>query len=72
MIGLNGIGKRKRAVVVTRSDSGEYTTVASPPRPGDGHEEIDPEPVPAFIEKEPEPVGAAGEGSGVRRIPRQV
>ncbi|HXQ75392.1 MAG TPA: ubiquinol-cytochrome c reductase cytochrome b subunit [Acidimicrobiales bacterium] len=72
MTGLQGIGKRKRAVVVTRSEGGEYATVPTPPRPGDGHPELDPEPVPAFIEPEPEPVGAAGEGSGVRRIPRQI
>ncbi len=72
MIGVQGIGKRKRAVVVTRSETGEYATVATPPRPGDGHVELDPEPVPAFIEPEPEPVGAAGEGAGVRRIPREI
>jgi ubiquinol-cytochrome c reductase cytochrome b subunit len=72
MIGVPGIGKRKRAVVVTRSAEGEYATTPSAPRPGDGHVEIDPEPVPAFIEPEPEPAGAAGEGSGVRRIARQV
>ncbi len=69
MSGLHGIGKRKRAVVVTRSADGEYATVVSPPRPGDGHAELDPEPVPAFIEPEPTSVGA-GEGPGVRRIPR--
>jgi len=71
MAGLHGIGKRKRAVVVTRSADGQYATVPTPPRPGDGHVELDPEPVPAFIEPEPEPVGA-GEGAGVRRIPRQL
>jgi len=71
MSGLHGIGKRKRAVVVTRSADGEYATVPSPPRPGDGHVELAPEPVPAFIEPEPEPV-AAGEGAGVRRVPRQL
>jgi len=70
MTGLHGIGKRKRSVVVTRSEHGEYATVVSPPRPGDGHVELDPEPVPAFIEPEPAPVGGPGEGSGVRRIPR--
>ena len=30
MTGLHGIGKRKRAVVVTRSAQGEYATVPSP------------------------------------------
>jgi hypothetical protein len=44
--------------------------VATPPRPGDGHVELAPEYVPAFIEPEPAPLGAAGEGSGVRRVPR--
>ncbi|MGH9018210.1 MAG: cytochrome bc1 complex cytochrome b subunit [Acidimicrobiales bacterium] len=71
MSGLHGIGKRKRAVVVTRSQAGEYATEASPPRPGDGHAELQPEPVPAFIEPEPEPV-AAGDGAGVRRVPRPL
>jgi hypothetical protein len=33
--------------------------------------ELDPEYVPAFIEPEPEPV-SAGEGVGVRRIPRDL
>ena len=69
MAGLHGIGKRKRSVVVTRSATGEYATEITPPRPGDGHEELHPAPVPAFIEPEPEPV-TAGEGPGVRRIPR--
>jgi ubiquinol-cytochrome c reductase cytochrome b subunit len=71
MTGVPGIGKRKRAVVVTRSEQGEYATVASPPRPGDGHVELNPEYVPAFIEPEPAPMGAAGEGAGVRRIQRE-
>jgi hypothetical protein len=72
MIGVPGIGKRKRAVVVTRSATGEYATTPSAPRPGDGHVELKPEYVPAFVDPEPEPVGAAGEGAGVRRIAREV
>ena len=36
MAGVPGIGKRKRAVVVMRTASGEYSTVASPHGPGDG------------------------------------
>jgi ubiquinol-cytochrome c reductase cytochrome b subunit len=70
MSGVAGIGKRKRSVVVTRSAAGEYATTPSAPRPGDGHAELTPEPVPAFMEPEAEPVGAPGEGVGVRRIPR--
>ncbi|HTT86410.1 MAG TPA: ubiquinol-cytochrome c reductase cytochrome b subunit [Acidimicrobiales bacterium] len=70
MIGVAGIGKRKRAVVVTRSEMGEYATTPTPPRPGDGHVELHPEPVPAFMEPGAEAVGAPGEGLGVRRIPR--
>ncbi|HVC71934.1 MAG TPA: cytochrome bc complex cytochrome b subunit [Acidimicrobiales bacterium] len=72
MAGVSGIGKRKRAVVVTRSAAGEYATHAAEPRPGDGLEELAPTPVPTFVEPAPEPVGAAGEGQGVRRIAREI
>ena len=46
MQGVHGIGKRKRAVIVSRSAQGEYSTVPSAPRPDDEHDELDPEPVP--------------------------
>jgi ubiquinol-cytochrome c reductase cytochrome b subunit len=62
-------GKRKRANVVLRSAEGEYTTVEAEQRPGDGHHELDAEPVPTFID--------LGNGSdepadedGVRRVGR--
>jgi len=45
-----GVGKRKRANVVTRSATGEYEVTRSEIRPGDGHRELDPTPVPTFIE----------------------
>ena len=71
LLGVDGAGKRKRAVVMTRSTSGHYATVASDPRPGDEHEELEPEPVPTYIQlDEPETVGA-GEGPGVHRVPRR-
>jgi ubiquinol-cytochrome c reductase cytochrome b subunit len=53
MQGVRGIGKRKRAVIVHRSVTGEYTTVPSEPRPGDGVHELDPEPVPVRIDIAP-------------------
>ena len=72
MSGVPGIGRRKRAVVITRSAQGEYESVETAPRPGDGQEELAPTPVPERIELdgELEPVEAAG--SGVRRIPRRL
>ena len=45
-------GKRKRANVVTRTADGAYLAVPAPERPGDGHHELDAEPVPDFIEFE--------------------
>jgi len=66
-----GIGKRKRAMVVTRTEEGEYVAVDAEPRPGDEHDELEPEPVPLHIDLEPipEPVGAGAE-VGVRRVDR--
>ncbi len=67
MTGVPRVGQRKRALVVTRSATGEYSTVESPVRPGDEHEELPPEPVPTFVESEDdEPAGEAG----VRRVAR--
>ncbi len=53
MQGVQGIGKRKRAVIVRRSAEGEYTTVPTAPRPGDGYHELEPEPVPVRIDVSP-------------------
>ena len=52
-----GGGKRKRANVVTRTAEGEYIATPAPERPGDGHHELDAEPVPDFInlDEAPEP-----------------
>jgi len=70
MSGVPGIGRRKRAVVITRSPEGEYESIPTDPRPGDSPAELDPTPVPVRIElDEPEPVGAGI--PGVRRIPRR-
>jgi len=73
MQGVHGIGKRKRAVIVSRSAAGEYTATPSEPRPGDERDEIEAQPVPDRIELEP--VGAvatdgAGSNGGVRRVTR--
>jgi ubiquinol-cytochrome c reductase cytochrome b subunit len=74
MQGVAGIGKRKRAMVVTRTAEGEYVAVPSAPRPGDEHTELVAQPVPVLIETEPEPVGAgagaSSEGTGVRQVER--
>jgi ubiquinol-cytochrome c reductase cytochrome b subunit len=43
-------GKRKRPNVVIRTTEGAYETVPADIRPGDGHHELDAEPVPTFIE----------------------
>jgi ubiquinol-cytochrome c reductase cytochrome b subunit len=67
MQGVHGVGQRKRALVVSRTDSGEYLAVPSDPRPGDGAHELEAQPVPARIDLEPETVVAAG---GVRRVNR--
>ncbi len=71
MIGVAGIGKRKRSVVVVRSAEGEYATHASEPRPGDGHVELPPEPVPDRIELDGDLEPVAVGPPGVRRISRR-
>ncbi len=74
MQGVHGIGKRKRAVIVRRSVQGEYSTVPAAPRPDDVREELDPEPVPEFIDIEP--LSNDGDGlpeaspTGVRQVTR--
>jgi ubiquinol-cytochrome c reductase cytochrome b subunit len=72
MQGVHGIGKRKRAMVVSRTAEGEYVAVSSEVRPGDEQAELEAEPVPVRIEPEPEPVGVGtvGDGAGVRRVAR--
>jgi ubiquinol-cytochrome c reductase cytochrome b subunit len=75
MQGVQGIGKRKRAVIVHRSAEGEYSTVTAAPRPGDGHEELEPEPVPVRIDVAPLAAGSSlvnGESSptGSRQVSR--
>ncbi|HUA94698.1 MAG TPA: cytochrome b N-terminal domain-containing protein [Acidimicrobiales bacterium] len=68
MVGVHDVGKRKRAVVVTRSATGEYATHVADPRPGDEpDEELAPTPVPTYVEldDEGEPTEA-----GVRRVSR--
>ena len=67
MRAAEGIGKRKRAMIVERSAVGEYTAVPSPPRPGDGHEELEAIPVPTYIDTTPPELATA---AGVRRVIR--
>lgn len=67
MIAAEGIGRRKRALVVSRSIEGKYSTVESEVRPGDGHQELEAIVVPTFIDTtDPELVTAGG----VRRVMR--
>jgi hypothetical protein len=61
------IGKRKHAVVVSRSATGEYSTVVTEVRPGDGHEELEAIPVPTYIDLVPPELAT---GPGVRRVMR--
>jgi len=67
MRAAEGIGKRKRAMVVSRSETGAYSTVATEPRPGDGAHELDAIPVPTYINLTPEELETA---PGVRRVMR--
>jgi ubiquinol-cytochrome c reductase cytochrome b subunit len=75
MTGAPNIWKRKRATVITRSAEGKYEAVTTAPRPGDEEVELEPSPVPAYVDldegMEPETVGA-GDGHGVRRVPRRI
>ncbi len=67
------MGKRKRAMVVSRTPEGEYVAAPSDMRPGDEHSELRPAPVPEQIDMEPlEPVGATTTVSspGIRRVRR--
>jgi len=69
-----GAVRRKRAMVVSRTEEGEYVAVPAEERPGDEHHELEPEPVPLRIDLEPETVGAsatmATADPGVRRVRR--
>jgi ubiquinol-cytochrome c reductase cytochrome b subunit len=62
------IGKRKRAVLMSRSATGEYTTVPTAPQPDDEHDELEPIPVPVHIDLEPS--GNGSDDSGVRTVTR--
>jgi ubiquinol-cytochrome c reductase cytochrome b subunit len=63
------IGKRKRAVLMTRSATGEYHTVETAPQPDDEHEELEPIRVPVNIDMS-ETDGAESESPGVRTVTR--
>jgi ubiquinol-cytochrome c reductase cytochrome b subunit len=67
MRAAEGIGKRKRAQIVTRSPSGEYTTQPAADRPGDGVDELEAIPVPTYIDLVPPELAT---GAGVRRVMR--
>jgi ubiquinol-cytochrome c reductase cytochrome b subunit len=67
MVGVPGVGKRKRHVIVTRSAEGEYATHETEPRPGDGHHELDAIPVPTYVEPEVDELATA---EGIRRASR--
>ena len=67
MRAAEGIGKRKRAMVVSRSAEGAYSTVVTEPRPGDDAHELEAIPVPTYINLTPEELETA---PGVRRVMR--
>ena len=74
MQGVQGIGKRKRPVIVRLSAEGEYSTTPAAPRPDDEQTELEPEPVPVRIDIEP--LGNGGtevpksSPTGVRQVTR--
>jgi ubiquinol-cytochrome c reductase cytochrome b subunit len=67
MRAAEGIGKRKRPVVIERSATGEYVSVETEAHPGDGHVEVEAEPVPTYIDLTPPELVT---GEGVRRVMR--
>ncbi|MGH8987108.1 MAG: cytochrome bc1 complex cytochrome b subunit [Acidimicrobiales bacterium] len=74
MQGVPGAVTRKRAMVVSRTEEGEYVAVPAEERPGDEDHELEPQPVPVRIEL-PEVAGATVATSataepGVRRVLR--
>jgi len=64
------IGKRKRAVLMIRTETGEYRTVETEPQPDDEKEELPPIPVPVRIEVGAERGDGDGHQPGVRVVPR--
>ncbi len=64
-----GGGRRKVTNVVTRTESGEYVAVPAPAYVDDVREELEPTPVPVFIE-ETEPTGEDDASGGVRVVER--
>jgi ubiquinol-cytochrome c reductase cytochrome b subunit len=76
MQGVQGVGQRKRALVLSRSVTGEYSTVSSAPRPDDEHTELHPAPVPERIDIEPLVTTSAADvtvpssPSGARQVTR--
>ncbi len=64
--GVHGAGKRKTHNIVTRTAEGEYVAVPSPAYSEDSDHELDPTPVPTYIEPEPDEVPE----SGVRTVDR--
>ncbi len=67
--GGGDIGKRKRALLMTRSATGEYHTVETVPQPDDQHEELEPIMVPVKIDMSESNGDTAGE-PGVRTVTR--
>ena len=73
--GGEGLGQRKRAMVVTRTAAGEYLAVPAAVRPGDEHAELEAVPVPTLIDLDDGSVEVAAgntrpDADGVRRVIR--
>jgi ubiquinol-cytochrome c reductase cytochrome b subunit len=71
MQGVHGIGQRKRAVVMSRTATGQYVTEPTPVRPGDEDREHSPVPVPVRIDLDAEPRASTdGPSAGARTVAR--
>jgi ubiquinol-cytochrome c reductase cytochrome b subunit len=73
--GGEGLGQRKRAMVVSRTAAGEYVAVPAAPRPGDEHHELEAVPVPTLIDLDDGSLEVTGgntrpDADGVRRVIR--
>ena len=68
---LSDAGKRKRAMIVSRTAEGEYVAVEADVHPEDGEHEADALPVPTFIEGlSDDAAKTAAPSSGVRQVDR--
>src|SRR6185437_13486623 len=70
MQGIPSAGRRKRSLVVRREPSGAYAAAVAEPRPGDRIEELNPIPVPDFIEDGEGQLALSSRYSSGKQAPR--